>query len=253
MFITKFSFSCIPISLISSIAIADTTSDTGKSSKFGLGVGMTLVQKAYQNIDTEVSPLPIISYENKWIDISIPKADLKIYSDDNFSVRLRGRYAGDGYDSDDSAYLQDMANRKSSIQAGGAIVYKSNIAQVSVEALRDVSGNSKGSRAKLSIEKGFQFNSFGLKPRISAEWLDNNFIDYYYGVNTSEINPNRNQYNGEATTNLDIGIRLDYRPSQHHIFFMDTVTTLLGSSIKESPLVDKSSQTMLSLGYVYSF
>ncbi|QDB81935.1 MipA/OmpV family protein [Acinetobacter pittii] len=251
--ITKFSLYCISILLISSNAIAETSSITEKESKFGLGLGAALVQKPYQDIDTEVLPIPIISYENRWIDISPPRADFKINSNDKFSMRLRARYAGDGYDSDDSPYLQGMAERKSSIWAGGAVVYNSNIAQVSVEALTDVSEYSKGSRAKLIIEKRFQYNSLGFTPRIGAEWLDDKFIDYYYGVDASEVRVGRNLYDGKATTNIDVGVRLDYRPSQHHIFFMDAGTTILGSSIKESPLVDKSAQTIYSLGYVYRF
>ena len=223
------------------------------SSRFSLGVGAAVVQKAYRDIDPEVLPIPIISYENHWLDISVPRADLKIYSTESFSVRLRARYAGDGYDADDSPFLQGMADRKGSFWAGGALRYDTKFARFSAEVLADASGYSEGNRAKLAIERRFSSGAFGITPRLGIEWVDSKFVDYYYGVKSTETRSGREFYAGKSTANADIGVRLDYRPAVRHTVFIDAGATFFGSSIKDSPLVDSSTQTMLGIGYVYRF
>ncbi|WP_410012183.1 MipA/OmpV family protein [Sodalis sp. C49] len=224
-----------------------------KSSRLSLGIGAAVVQKAYRDIDPEVLPIPIISYENRWLDVSVPRVDLKIYSTDSFSMRLRARYAGDGYDADDSPFLQGMADRKGSIWAGGAMTYDTTFARLSAEVLADMSGYSEGYRAKLAIDRRFSSGAFGITPRLGIEWVDSKFVDYYYGVKSAETRPGREFYEGKSTANVDIGVRLDYRPAVRHMLFIDAGATLFGSAIKDSPLVDSSTQTMLGIGYVYRF
>lgn len=60
-------------------------------------------------------------------------------------------------------------------------------------------------------------------------------------------------YEEKSTTNVQVGLRVDYTPVRHHMPFLDVGATRVGSSIKDSPLVDKSVQTSVAIGYVYSF
>ncbi|MVT05945.1 hypothetical protein CD006_25660 [Enterobacter sp. 10-1] len=237
-----------------SIATAQTTrSDEEGSSKWSLGAGVAVVQKPYRDVDADVLPLPLFSYENRWISASVPKLDLKLLSSESVTLSLRARYAGDGYDADDSPFLAGMDDRKGSIWAGGAMMWKTGIVDLSAEVLGDVSGNSKGSRAKLQAERRFSSGAFGITPRLAVAWVDSKFVDYYYGVKTSEARPNRGFYEGESTTNVEAGVRLDYTLARRHTLFLDASATRFGSAIKDSPLVDSSSQTMVSVGYLYRF
>lgn len=85
--------------------------------------------------------VPLLNYENKWVSFSVPKLDIKLYSSQSLSFRLRARYAGsDGYESSDSPFLAGMDDRKGSFWAGGATIWKNDIANVSAELLGDASG-----------------------------------------------------------------------------------------------------------------
>ncbi|GAA5236250.1 MipA/OmpV family protein [Verticiella sediminum] len=223
------------------------------SGRWALGIGAVVLDKPYRDFDRKVLPLPLISYESKWISATAPTFDVKLYSTDALSFRLRARWSGDGYEAKDSAVLTGMDERKSSLWAGGAVTWKTGFANFSGEVLADAMGNSKGTRAKLQIDRRFAAGKFGFTPRLAAEWVDDKYVDYYYGVQQSEAQAGRAFHEGKATTNLQFGLRMDYSPSRHHTVFVDVGATRFGSSVKDSPLVDKTTGTTLALGYAYRF
>lgn len=235
-------------------AMAETsTISRDETSKWELGAGVAVVQKPYRDIDVDVLPLPLFSYENRWIRASIPKVDLKFLSNESVTLSLRAKYAGDGYDADDSPFLTGMDDRKGGVWAGGAMIWKTGIADLSAEVLGEVSGYSKGSRAKLQAERRFASGTFGLTPRLAVEWVDSKFVNYYYGVKRSEVRVDRSFYEGSSAANFEVGMRMDYTLARRHTLFLDTSAIRFGSAIKDSPLVDNSSQTTVSIGYIYRF
>lgn len=241
----------LAITLVLGQAAAQTPSADG--SAWALGGGVSVVQKAYRGIDRDVLPLPLISYESKWISASVPTLDLKLYSGDSLSLRLRTRYARDGYDVDDSRFLAGMADRKGSVWIGGAMVWRTPFINLTAEALGDASGYSKGSRAKLQADRRFAFGAFGVTPRLGGEWVDKKYVDYYYGVKAPEVRVGRRLYQGDSSVNIEAGVRLDYSFAGRHTVFLDVRATRFGTAIKDSPLIDESAQTGVSLGYIYRF
>lgn len=228
--------------------------DSGAQSQWSFGLGAVTVQKAYRNIDRYNMAMPLVNYDNKWISFSVPKLDIKLYSDPSVSFRLRARYAGsNGYKSGDSPYLAGMDERKGGFWAGGAAIWKHDIADVSAELLGDASGNSKGARFKLQVDRRFGVGTFGFTPRLGGEWYDRKSVDYYYGVKASEARIGRAAYQGDASDAVEAGLRIDYSPARQHTLFLDLGVTRFGNAIKDSPLLGKSSQSTVSLGYLYRF
>lgn len=240
---------------LSSAALAQSSQiDSGAESRWSLGLGAVTIQKAYRDIDRYNMAVPLLNYENKWVSFSVPKLDIKLYSSQFLSFRLRARYAGsDGYESSDSPFLAGMDDRKGSFWAGGAAIWKNDIANVSAELLGDASGKSKGSRFKFQVDRRFEVASFGFTPRLGAEWYDSKFVDYYYGVAASEARAGRNAYQGDSSNAVEAGLRIDYSPARQHNLYLDFGITQFGSAIKDSPLVENASQSTVSLGYLYKF
>lgn len=240
---------------LSSGALAQSSQiDSGAESRWSLGLGAVTIQKAYRDIDRYNMAVPLLNYENKWVSFSVPKLDIKLFSGRSLSFRLRARYAGsDGFESGDSPFLAGMDDRKSSIWAGGAAIWKNDIASVSAELLGDASGKSKGSRLKLQVDRRFEVGSFGFTPRLGADWYDGKFVDYYYGVKASEVAVGRSAYQGNSSNALEAGLRVDYIPARQHNLYLDFGITQFGSAIKDSPLVEDARQSTVSLGYLYRF
>lgn len=237
-----------------SVSAQTQTSAEPDKSSWGLGVGVVAIKKPYRGIDTKTLGLPVVSYENKWISASIPTFDVKLYSGNSLSFRLRARYAGgDGYEADDSPVLAGMEERKASLWAGAAVIWKTDFANFTGEVLADTMGKSKGKRARLQVDRRFAAGRFGFTPRLAAEWIDDKYVDYYYGVRQSEATAARTFYEGKSTTNILAGVRVDYTPAKHHTLYLDLAASRFGSTVKDSPLVDKPNQTSIGLSYVYRY
>ncbi|MFS2036801.1 MipA/OmpV family protein [Polaromonas sp. CT11-55] len=222
-------------------------------SPWGLGLGVGMERKPYRDFDNKTRLLPLLSYENKWISVAGLGLDLKLPSAGPVSFRLRARYSMEGYEASDSPFLAGMDERKDGIWLGGAAVWRNDIANLSAELLGDASGNSKGTKLRLMVDRRFQAGSFDITPRLAATRLDDKYVSYYYGVNAAEVRAGRPFYRGGSAVNLEAGLRVGYALAPHQSLFLDMSTTKLGSSIKDSPLVDRSSQSGVRVGYLYRF
>lgn len=221
--------------------------------KWAVGAGAAFIDKPYRDFDRETRALPVISYENKWVAVGLPTADVKLFSTDAVSIRLRARYAGDGYEAGDAPVLAGMEERKGSLWGGGALIWKTGVANLSAELLADTMGNSKGMRARAQVDRRFPAGRFGLTPRLAVEWVDDKYVDYYYGVRRSEATASRAFYEGKSTTVVHAGLRADYTLFNRHTIFTDLNVSRFGGAVKDSPLVDKPNQTSVAFGYIYRF
>lgn len=236
------------------MALGTAQAQEPKESVFGLGVGVGYQRQPYRDFDDKASPIPYIVYENRWASVAGPTADLKLVSTSSLSLRLRAKYAfGEGYEADDSPYLVGMAERKASFWLGGAAVWRTDLATLSAELLGDGSGESKGSRFSLAIERRFSSGKFDFTPRLAVHRLDRKFVDYYYGVRAQEATALRPAYEGKSTTNVELALQVGYSLAPRQRLMLDVGRTQLGSGIKESPLVDRSNQMGARLGYLYMF
>jgi len=230
----------------------DQDDSSANTSRWGVGIGAVMLERPYKDYDNEVKPVPVLYFENRWLSVNSGRVDFKVNASDALSFRIRARYALDGYDPDDSSYLQGMEERDDSAWVGGAIVWNNSLAEVSAEYLTDAMNNSGGSRGRVQVERRFG-KRFGVTPHVAAELVDQKFVSYYYGVRPEEATLDRPAYEGDATVNVEGGLRFDYNPSRRHTLFLDVSAVRFGSEIADSPLVERSSQGRLSAGYMFHF
>jgi MipA family protein len=223
-------------------------------SGWGLGIGAGWQRPVYAGAENKTRVIPLVSFENEYVRVLGLGADLKLPSAGPVSFSLRARYAlGDGYESDDAPILNGMEERKPSFWLGGAVQWRTEYAKLSAEVSGDASSHSKGTEARLGVEHDFRFGRFMFTPRVAAVWRDAKYVDYYYGVRPEEATAFRPAYEGRGTTNAEVGLRTFYGFSQHDGAFLDVSATALGSSIKDSPLVDRRTLPAVRLGYLYRF
>lgn len=228
------------------------------SSSWGLGVGVFSKQRAYTEAGRETLVVPLLYYENAWLRLAGPTAEVKVarkeFSPGNtvgFGLRLH--YDIEGYEADDSPRLAGMQERKSSFWGGAAVTWQAPIATVTAQVLADLSGHSKGSKVQLQLERRFRWGALALTPRVQAQWLDSKYVDYYFGVRSNEANPTRAQFKGSSAMVPEIGVRFDYALQPKQTIYLDVSAAKLPGDIKRSPIVDRSSTSRVSLGYMYRF
>lgn len=231
-------------------------------SDFTIGVGMISSQKPYKDIDRENLVIPFLNYENKYIQLAGPTLNFKfpsinISETQQVELKLTGKYDFGGYDDDqieDTPILNGMDERKGSFWAGAKAKWKNDFVNVGVEWITDVSGDNKGQRASLELDKSWVLNNhFVLNPRIVAHWHDEKDVDYLYGVRAHEARADRPMYLGESAINFEYGLRGVYLYNRKHSAFIDVSATSLAKEIKESPIVDDSNQNQIIFGYMYRF
>ncbi|MET0268346.1 MAG: MipA/OmpV family protein [Duganella sp.] len=231
----------------------------GESSSWGLGVAAISYQQPYAGIDRENRVLPMISYENDYVRVFGPAVEFKAHSialggGQHLDLRLVGKYDFSGYESGDAAILNGMRERKGGFWAGGKVKWRTDVVDVTAEVLADASGNSKGRRVNLGLEKNWRVSeNVILSPRIGASWVDKKYVDYYYGVTADEARVGRTAYQGKSGLNAELGLRATYVVDAHHSVFLDLGVSTLSSKIKDSPLVDRSTENRVGLGYLYRF
>jgi outer membrane protein len=242
------------LSVQSASAQEPATPKNDGASQWGLGLAVLGERAPYRDIKYETGVLPLISYENRWVSVLGPTLDLKLPSAGALSFRLRARYGlGEGYEAADSPFLTGMEERKASFWVGGAAMWRTDLANLSAELLGDASGNSKGLRFKLGVDRRFQYGAFDFTPRLAAVWMDQKSVSYYYGVTAAEATAGRPFYEGSSTVDVEAGLRVGYALTPKQTIFLDLSATRLGSSVTDSPLVDRSTLTTVRAGYLYRF
>lgn len=223
-------------------------------SQWGLGATVGQERQPYRDFDHKAQLLPLILFENRWVRVAGPSADLSLVRGTGWAAGLRLRYAGEGYEADDSPALQGMAERKAGVWLGGSARWDLPWLTISGEVLGDAANDSQGLRASLGAER--RINAGGgidVTPRLVAHHLDRKYVEYYYGVTAAEARAARPAYAGSSTTNLEAGLRIGYALAPRQRLSLDVSSTRLGSGIKDSPLVDRSRQDSARISYLYLF
>lgn len=246
--------------LVVNAADATTPSIKQKSkTSWGLGVAAISFQQPYKDIDRNNLAIPLIYVENDWLYVFGLGAEIKLPSytispTQTIDFQVASRYDVNGYEASDAKVLRGMEERKGSFLAGGKAIWHNEFADVSAEWLADISGNSDGQVASLGLEKTWRFGEhMMLTPRLTTSWMSDKYVDYYYGVNNSEVRLERPSYEGKSGFNTTLGTRATYLFGQKQSVFLDVSLTKFSKEIEDSPIVDSSSGNRIGLGYMYRF
>jgi outer membrane protein len=219
---------------------------------WGLGAGVAMRAMPYKGDGTKVLPVPLASFDNKWIRFFGNTLDVKVGQWNGLSVALRGQVTlFDGYKQSDAPILNGMKDRNTiTFWYGPALSWRSTLGTLSGSYL--VGGN-KGQRASVDFTKNFDAGKWSFSPHLGAEWLSDKYVDYYYGVSSAEAHPWRPQYSGTSTLKTSVGARVDYRLTAQQTIGLDVAVAHLGSGISDSPLAGRRFLPEVRLGYMYRF
>lgn len=267
---TKYALSVIVLGLgLSSGVSAQQQDDSNyrpsasdEKSTWGIGVVGISNQQSIQGIDRDTRFIPMVTYENQYIrwfgpfiDIKLPSLELGRNQNINFS--LSGGFDFGGYNDDearDTPILQGMDEREGAFAIGPKIEWENPWVNVEAKWMADVTGDREGNSASLTFEKSWLFfRKVMVSPYVGMNWLDDSFVDFHYGVREHEVRSDRPAYVGESTINIEYGLRAAYMFDKQSSVLVDVRMTSLGSEIKNSPIVDSSTENNILLIYMYKF
>jgi MipA family protein len=230
-----------------------------QGTQWGLGIGVLAKQDAYKGIKRETMVVPLLRFENEYVEfggleLEVKLPSLRLGEGSRITFGIVGEVELSGYKVKDAPILAGMAERKGGLWVGAKSEWENEFVNLSVGWAADASGNSKGRKFSLGVEKEWHLGRHTMvTPYVTAHWLDKKYVDYYYGVRAAEATVGRAAYVGERGLNVDIGLRTLYQFDEHQSMMLDVSITRLAKQIKASPLVGRSSTNQVIVGYLYSF
>lgn len=242
----------VTVELCTISALAQDEND-GYKNGFSAGPGIVFSDKPYKGMGTKTNVFPFIMYQGQNFYLRGPNFGYKIYDKDKLTFDALLSWRFDGYDADDSSYLDCMDDRDMTAELGASVSYKDGFGVTSFSFLNDILGKHNGHVLRLSYGKTFRRENLTLTPSVGLKWQSENFVNYYYGVRSKESRPSRPTYHPSDALNPFMSLRLTYKLNEKWNIFSSFRYQWLDNEISDSPIVDQSYQTSLMFGFIYGF
>lgn len=120
---------------------------------------------------------------------------------------------------------------------------------------QDIQNYANGKVANLYYAPEFYFGKvYNFSPRFFIQYWDKNYVDYYFGVEPSEVNLriNRYEYTGKQAYNYGVMFQNVWEFTNIK-YFISVGIKLYGSSVYESPTVKLRQEQRTVAGFTYKF
>ena len=222
-----------------------------------VGAGMVIQDEPLKGLGSKVFPIPFYMYQGKAFSMRGISATYDVFDEETWTIGALARFRTDGYDADDSSYLDGMSDRRNSLDVGVELGVENSWGNIRLNFLTDALGQHDGQEAGLTyvipIRAAFGIKKLGLRPMTGLSWRSNNLNNYYYGVRSREATANRPKYESGDSINPFVGVGLDYLLDERWSIFSLFKNEWLSSEITDSPIVDQHNKISLVLGLVYRF
>jgi outer membrane protein len=218
-----------------------------------VGLGFLTSPRPYIGADSQSFPIPIVNIKyRRWFLESI-RGGYAFVQRERLDARAFTQVRFQGLEPDSSPFLEGMETRQRSLDAGVEVIYRERPVGFRVSAQSDVLGRSNGQEASAAAITGAPLGKALVLVGFGPRWLSRDRVNYYYGVRTSEARPGRPQYSAPSTINWDLTVTTIYNPTPRWTVFGLLTREGLGSSIRSSPLVERTSAYSLIAFVSYKF
>jgi outer membrane protein len=138
-----------------------------------------------------------------------------------------------------------MDERKSTLEGGLAFsaIYQ-NSKYIEIMLLSDMLNTYNSWISKVEIGDEYKLGQFTFYPSVLLSYKSRKFIDYYYGVKTSEATSNRPAYSPSGGLEYGVQTYIKYPLTDKLSALFNFKYDIIANSAQNSPLVDKK--------YIYS-
>lgn len=155
-----------------------------------------------------------------------------------------------GFHADDGERLAGMMTRRTSLEVGPTLFYKTDVGVLSLDYLHDAVGASNGGTVRLAGLKRIEITDrLGVDAFLYADRLSAKVGDYYYGVREDEVSPTRPFYQPGSGVNVTAGLHFNYDFGDRSTFLFGYEGTRLAGAFADSPIVEKRLGNLFYAGY----
>lgn len=222
--------------------------------RWSAGVASIVSSSPYVDRKPHYYILPVIAYQGDNLSVMGPQATYTFYRNSKIDFSLAMRVNFEGYNSKDSDYFDGLSDRKLTLEGGLEFNYhfrpKWNF---KADAYRDILGISNGMRGTVSVSRTFGPYKWNLTPSIGLKWENENYVDYYYGVQESEANSDRPEYHPGFSVNPVISCSWLKFWGENWVSLVTVSSTLLSQEIQDSPLIEDKTSFTIVAAFAYRF
>jgi outer membrane protein len=250
---------CVLILFLTGICAAGgNLSEESSAAKLWAGGGVLTLQKPYKGVEAECYALPLVIYQGPKLTLFGPTAAYSLFGEeDRWGVLALARIRTEGFNNNDSRYLNGMSDRDPTVELGLRYLQDFSFAVLSLDFSHDILDKHSGWETRLSLRKTFRdildIESLNLTPSVGLNWRNKQLNDYYYGVRVSEAAPSRPAYNAGGSVGWLTGLQLNYKLSEKWSFFGLANLEWLDKEITDSPIVEKEYTLSLLGGLLWEF
>lgn len=222
-------------------------------SKTSLGFGVAYRNSIYKGADDQVIPIPLIFYEKEDFYIKGPLAGYHFLKHDGLSLDLIAQLRFDGYEDDDSDFLDGMGDRYMNFEGGLALTYFDGWGLMRVSVVNDLCGKHNGQEVAFSYSKQFTKDRWSFLPTAGILWGSGDMIDYFYGVENKYERPGRPAYSAGEAWNPFVSLATNYQLNDKWSAMALLRCEFFDNEIADSPIVDDDYKLSLLVGLLCSF
>lgn len=232
---------------------AGADSQPARGDSTALGLGVIYKNPLYRGDDSSVLPVPLIMLEKGQFFIKGRVAGYRLYQDERFAFDVIGQWRFDGYDEEDSDYLEGMDDREMTIDGGAAVTIFDGWGRTTVSMVSDLLSKHSGQEISAAYSKTWRFDKWSVTPSAGVSFYTGSLGDYYYGVQPDEAVAGRGAHDVGDSVNPFAGLSVTYSFNEKWSALTSVRYTWLDDEITDSPIVEDHYDLLLITGMLYTF
>lgn len=222
-------------------------------SKMNLGIGVAYRNNIYKGADDTAIPIPLIFFERGDFYIKGVVAGYRIFKQDRLSLHLIAQWRFDGYEEDDSDYLDGMGDHYMNFEGGLALTYSDGWGLMRLSFVNDLCDKHNGQEFAFSYSKEFTKDRWSFLPTAGILWDSSDMTDYFYGVESKYARPGRPAYSVGEAWNPFLGLLTNYQFNEKWSAMASLRYEFLDNEIADSPIVSDDYKLSIIAGLMYNF
>ena len=221
-----------------------------------IGAGVGLLPEFSGSDDHRVMVLPVVRVA--WRDRvfwNMLQAGAWLWDSDDRSVRLgiavEPRF---GWEARAGSRVEGMQTRDFSLEGGPNVQWRTPAGVFNLNFYQDLGGASNGQTAQVQFIRVL-VGAPALRVNASAglQWFSGGMNDYYFGVRPGESAQGRPAWTARSSTSLQLGINGSWSPGGRGAVLFGLNGSRIGDGASDSPIVETRYQSVLYLGYGWTF
>lgn len=221
-----------------------------------LGLGAFWAQSPYKGGDNRTYPLPLVNYQTDQFFIHGLEAGYYLWAgqQDQFSIIATSSFQQFKPSKTDDQQLKQLDKRRITLMMGGEWTHIAQWGVFKTALTGDVLNESNGLMWDTNWHYPLQYGQLSLLPGLGVTWQSAHQTDYYYGVSANEAQRSGlDSYDADDSWTPYVDITATYSIDSQWSVMAGGRYAKLTSKIKNSPMVDASSEAMLWTGINYRF